>query len=117
VSPGTMHLGAADIGIRIASAFCVAAVAVAATSAHSQSTVPLEQSTIRAGERPPAKPGTAISGSCYVQGRWYPNDARVPLDPGPGSAMAAPIYVRCTQGMLCYYSAPSVCIRPGRLGR
>ncbi len=113
--PGAVHLGAADIGIRTASAFCVAAVAVAAIPAHSQSAVPLKQSTIRAGERPPARPGNAISGSCYVQGRWYPNGAKVPLDPGPASTMVAPIYVRCTQGMLCYYSAPSVCIRPCRL--
>jgi hypothetical protein len=112
-----MHLGAAAIAIQIASASWVVAVAVAAIPAHSQSAVPQEQSTVKVAEQPPARPGNAISGSCYMHGRWYPNGAKVPLDPGPASAMVAPIYVRCTQGLLCYYSAPSVCIRPGRLER
>jgi hypothetical protein len=95
----------------------MAAIALAIMPAHSRSPTLLERSAVKVAEQPPARPGGAIPGSCYVQGRWYPNGARVPLDPGPLSAMAAPVYVRCTQGMLCYYSAPSVCIRPGLLAR
>jgi hypothetical protein len=92
-------------------------IAAAVAPAHPPSPAPPKQSTVRVAEQLEARPGSAVSGGCYVQGRRYPNGAKVPLDPGPGWATAAPIYVRCAQGMLCYYSAPSVCIRPGHGGR
>jgi hypothetical protein len=111
------HFGAADVGILIVSTVFVSAIAVAVTPAKSRPLAPSEQSSVGAAEHPPARPGNAISGHCYVQGKWYPNGATVPLDPGPRSAMAAPIYLRCRQGMLCYDTVPTVCIRPGRLGR
>jgi hypothetical protein len=108
------HIGATDRGIPIVSILFVA-IAVTVMPAHSHQPAPPEQSTLRVAEQRPAPPGTA--GNCYVQGKWYPNGATVPLDPGPLSAMAAPLYVRCRQGMLCYDTAPTVCVRPGRLGR
>ena len=103
--------------VTLAAMFPTVAIAAAVIPVHSHASAPPEQSTMRVAEQPPARAGSTIHGSCYVQGRWYPNGAKVPLDPGPASAMVAPLYVRCTQGMLCYYSAPSVCVRPNNLGR
>ena len=113
ISNWLSHMGA----IPIVSISFVVAFAVAVAPAYSNSPALQEQSTVRVAEQPEARPGSAVSGGCHVQGKWYPNGAKVPLDPGPGWATAAPIYVRCAQGMLCYYSAPSVCIRPGHGGR
>jgi hypothetical protein len=56
-----------------------------------------------------AKPDDPVSGGCYVDGKLYPDGATVLLDPGPRSAMAAPVHVRCVRGQLCYDTVP-VCV-------
>jgi len=59
-------------------------VGIAATvaPAYLQSPAP-QQLTIRVAEQAQARPGSAGSGGCYVQEKWDPNGANVPLDPDP----------------------------------
>jgi hypothetical protein len=75
--------------------------------AHALQTTP---SVIRMAQQAPARPDGAVSGSCYVNGKRYPDGAMVPLDPGPRSLVLAPIYVRCVRGRLCSDTMPAVCV-------